>query len=311
VERNDRIRGVGPLVLVVGDVMNDVVVRPREHFSPATDTASEIEWSPGGSAANQAAWLGYLVGRARFAGRAGKADAAAHRQALAALGVDAHIAEDEAARSGTVVVIVSAEGERSMYTDRAANAALGPQDLDPTVLLDGVGLLHISGYTLFETAGRAGAARLTAAAMRSGIPVSVDPASTAGLRSAGASSFFEWTSGAELLFPNLDEGRYLAGADDPEEVVSVLLGAYRVVALKLGEDGCLVGSAAGERVRIEGSAGAEVGVDSTGAGDAFCAGFLARWVERAGLEECAASAMAAAGEAIRRLGARPVGQRSP
>jgi sugar/nucleoside kinase (ribokinase family) len=297
-------------VLVVGDVMNDVVVRPRETFSPATDTASEIEWSPGGSGANQAAWLGHLAGEARFAGRAGTVDVAAHRQALAAVGVDAHISSDDSARTGTVVVIVSAEGERSMFTDRGANAGLGPYDLDP-VLLDGVGLLHISGYTLFEPAGRLGAARLAAAAKDSRIPISVDPSSTAGLRVSGARSFLEWTADADLLFPNLDEGRYLAGADDPDEIVSALLSSYRVVALKLGEEGCLVGGAEGERIHLgrEIAGGPEAVVDSTGAGDAFCAGFLARWVERASLAECAASAMAAARRAVRHLGARPVGQR--
>lgn len=298
--------GGKPIVLVVGDVMNDVVVRPREPFSPATDTTSEIAWSPGGSGANQAAWLGYLAGGARFAGRAGTADVGAHRLALATLGVDARIAADEVLRTGTVVVIVGPDGERSMYTDRGANAALSSEDLDPVTLLDGVGLVHLSGYTLFESAGREGACRLVDAAVEAGIPVSVDPASAAGLRLVGASTFLDWTAAAALVFPNLDEGSFLTSRDDPERIVAELLDSYRVVALKLGAAGCLVGDSDGRRIRLLG--GSPVGVDSTGGGDAFCAGFLARWVAGASLAESASDAMAAADEAVRTLGARPAVQ---
>jgi len=78
------------------------------------------------------------------------------------------------------------------------------------------------------------------------------------------------------VFPNLDEGRLLTGRDEPEAIVTVLLETYPLVALKLGAAGALVAAADGRRVPMAAQP-AEV-VDSTGAGDAFCAGFLTPWV---------------------------------
>jgi sugar/nucleoside kinase (ribokinase family) len=290
-----------PLVVVVGDIMNDIVVRPTATVDLATDTASEIEFARGGSGANQAAWLASLGVAVRFAGRVGAGDAAAQRRALEDLGVDARLVEDRDVATGTVVVLVSADGERSMFTDRGANRRLGARDLDG--LLEGASHLHISAYQLFEAASRPGVRALCAAAVEAGTPISVDPATFAGVRDAGGEAFFAWTAGACLLFPNLDEGRQLSGETEPEAIVDSLLEHYPLVALKLGAAGALAGSADGHRLRV--AADPASVVDSTGAGDAFCAGFLARFVQGAGLEECTAGAVAAAGGVVSRAGARP------
>jgi sugar/nucleoside kinase (ribokinase family) len=288
------------LVVVVGDVMNDVVVRPLAAVDVATDTPSQIEFSRGGSAANQAAWLAALGASVRFAGRAGAADAAEHERALRRLGVDVRLAVDSAA-TGTVVALVSEDGERSMFTDRGANQHLSGADLEG--LLEGASLLHVSAYQLFEPRSRPALRALWNAAAQGGIPTSVDPASFAGVRDAGRDAFLDWTSGARLLFPNLDEGRLLSGEEEPEAIVESLLAWYPVVALKLGPGGALAGTADGARVRLPAEAASVV--DSTGAGDAFCAGFLARFVSGEALESCTAAGLTAAARVISQAGARP------
>jgi sugar/nucleoside kinase (ribokinase family) len=105
------------------------------------------------------------------------------------------------------------------------------------------------------------------------------------------------------VFPNLDEGRLLTGRDEPEAIVTVLLETYPLVALKLGAAGALVAAADGRRVPMAAQP-AEV-VDSTGAGDAFCAGFLTPWVRGGDLQECALYAVRAAARATGQVGARP------
>ena len=282
-------------VVIVGDVINDLIVRPKTPVQVGTDTPSEITRSPGGSGANQAAWLACLQTPVRFAGRVGAADASYHRDALERLGVATHLVEDASLPTGTIVVLVAADGERSMFTDRGASLNLQAADL-PVELLEGAALLHVSGYQLFAHSTRTAVAPLWAAARTAGMQISVDPASVGNLREVGRDAFFEWTSGAELVFPNIDEARFLAKASDREEVVAALLGRYPVVALKLGAAGALVATAAGRRVSVSPEP-AEVR-DSTGAGDAFCAGFLSRWVLGAGLEECAATAVDAAARAV-------------
>jgi sugar/nucleoside kinase (ribokinase family) len=289
------------LVVVVGDVMNDVVVRPQAAIDFATDTPSHIEFSSGGSAANQAAWLAALGTRVRFAGRVGTSDAGEHARALERLGVDSRLTVDTAASTGTVVVLVSADGERSMFTDRGANRHLAGADLDG--LLEGADLLHISAYQLFEPQSRLAVRALWDAATRAGIPRSVDPSSFAGIRDAGREAFLEWTSGARLVFPNLDEGRLLTGKDDAEAIVASLLEWYPIVALKLGPEGALASTREGGWVRM--AAATTTVVDSTGAGDAFCAGFLACFVRDESLEACTEGALRAAARVIGQAGARP------
>jgi sugar/nucleoside kinase (ribokinase family) len=290
------------LAVVVGDVINDVVVRPLGPMAVGTDTPSHVVAVPGGSGANQAAWLGSFEASVRFVGRAGREDAAIHRAALERHGVEALITVDEAALTGTIVVLVGPAGERSMFTDRGASLALCEEDL-PAGLLEGASLLHVSGYSLFAEGPRAAVRRLWAAALGAGVTATVDPSSLAGLQAVGASSFLEWTAGAAIVFPNLDEGRLLTGCDEPEEIVATLLEHYPAVALKIGGAGAIVGSRDGRRFRSP--APFATVVDTTGAGDAFSAGFLATWLDGGDLSTCAASAVAAAARAVAVVGARP------
>lgn len=290
------------LVVVVGDVMNDVVVRPLGPIADGTDTPSAIEATPGGSGSNQAAWLAALGTPVRFVGRGGAPDAERHTESLARLGVDVRLAADPKVGTGTVVALVSADGERTMFTDRAANLGLRREDV-PEGVLDGAGLLHVSAYQLFEPGSRSAVTGLWAEALRAGIATSVDPASLDGLRRVGREAFLRWTAGASIAFPNLDEGRFLSDRDDPQEIAAVLVESYPLVALKLGRAGVLLATAEGDRVGLP-AAGGPV-VDSTGAGDAFCAGFLSRWVRGAALPECAATALETAARALGRVGARP------
>ena len=60
-------------VLVCGDVINDVLVKPLDGITPGSDTPAVVRACPGGSAANQAAWMAHLGARVTFAGRAAPA----------------------------------------------------------------------------------------------------------------------------------------------------------------------------------------------------------------------------------------------
>ncbi|WP_285693207.1 PfkB family carbohydrate kinase [Actinomadura sp. NBRC 104412] len=307
---------------MVGDVINDIVVRPRAPVAADSDTPSTITASPGGSGANQAAWLGALGARVRFAGRAGADDIAAHSAALEAAGVDARLVADPGTPTGRIVVLAKG-GRRDMFTDRGANLNLTRADL-PDDLLDGAGLLHVSGYSLFHPGVGAAVGDLMRRARERGVATSVDPCSAAFLRDSGPEAFRAWARGARLIFPNLAEGRLLTGARSADAVATSLLGDYPVVALKLGADGALIASRdtasrntaskgtasrdtasadAGSRLRLP-SVPAEV-VDPTGAGDAFCAGFLTAWVPGRPLDECARAALTAAASAVATVGARP------
>ena len=98
-----------------------MLVKPLDGVTPGSDTPAAIRTRPGGAAANQAAWMAHLGTGVTFAGRVGARDEAYHRHELTRVGVRAHLAVDPAADTGSIVIMVAPDGERTMFTDRAAN----------------------------------------------------------------------------------------------------------------------------------------------------------------------------------------------
>jgi sugar/nucleoside kinase (ribokinase family) len=289
-------------------VINDILVETSGPVAEGADNPASVRVRPGGSAANQAAWMGSLGLDVVFAGRAGAGDAEFHRAELARFGVSARLAADPVTGTGTIVVLVGPDGERTMITDRGANVRLDGADVPPA-LLDGVTLLHLTGHTLLEPGPRRAVLGLIAQARRLGMPFTVDPGSSAFLARLAPGEFIGWTRGAAVCFPNRDEAQLLSGETDPEEMAWFLSAHYQAVALKLGPEGVLLGARdlAPERF----GADSAVVRDTTGAGDAFCAGFLAAWLRGAARADAVRAGTRAAAVAVSVLGGRPDATRGP
>lgn len=292
------------MILVVGDVMTDVIVRPAAPFQPGSDTPAAITVRSGGSAANIACWIGHLggAGAARLAARVGAADAAWHTDALRAHGVQPHLAMDVSRETGRAVAILDGAAERSFYADRGANAALCATDL-PTTLLDACAALHVSGHTLLgPLAGREAGRALMRAARARGVSVSADAGSAAPLRAAGAEAFRAWTADAACCFCNEAEADILGAAT----------ARYPTLVVTRGRRGADV--IAGN-LRLSATAVAAEALDATGAGDAFTAAALLGIRNGKPPSAWLADAVAAGALAVARLGGRPPeragGQNSP
>ena len=114
-------------VLVIGDLLVDVVARPVGPLRVGSDTAAEVRLAGGGSAANTAAWIVAAGGRAALLAAVGDdALGAVARDDLTAAGVELVGPVLAGAATGTCVVIVGPDGERTMLPDRGANDALSP-----------------------------------------------------------------------------------------------------------------------------------------------------------------------------------------
>ena len=287
-------------VLVVGDVVVDVLACVDGPIQPRSDTATTIRLFGGGGAANVACWLRHLGVPTTLAARVGD-DPAGHEQAagLAAQGVRLAITIDPEAPTGTVVVLVGPDGERTMLSDRGANLGLRAADL-PTPPAGGH--LHLSGYVLLHDGPRAAGQAALARARTAGATVSVDPASTAPLTAVGPERFVAWTRGVDLLTPNLAEARLLSGRHDPADAAAALAAEYGAVAVTLGAEGALWARGT-ELVHVPARPG--TARDTTGAGDAFCAGLIAAWLAGLPGSEAVGRAVELAGDAVTRLGARP------
>jgi sugar/nucleoside kinase (ribokinase family) len=289
-------------VVVVGDVMVDVLAAMSGPLARGSDTRSRITTAGGGSAANVASWLAVQGIRTSYVGKVG--DDALGRESVAGLttrGVSAWVSTDPELTTGTCVVLVEPGGERSMLPDSGANTALTPDDLPHRLFRPGAHL-HLSGYTLLNDRPRDAGLAALSLAQAADMTVSVDPSSVALVEEAGVARFLEWTRGVDLLLANRDEALLLAGTRDVSSAASRLGDTYREVVVKLGRDGALwqqgfiAASAPADRVDV---------ADTTGAGDAFAAGFLASWLLHPEPETALAAGNRLAARAVATVGARP------
>lgn len=258
----------GPDVLVVvGDLLEDVVVWATEPIRAATDSAAQVFRSRGGSAANVAAHAAALT-PTRFIGRVGDDGAGrALESALASTGVDVRVQRN--GRTGTVVLIVAPDGERTMFPDRAAAAEL--EGVDPG-WLHGVAWLHVPSYGFELEPMRGEVRRLMRLAREGGARVSIDASSTGLLETLGVDRVLGWLRALrpDVLFANETEGSLLDVADGGALAASV---AHRVV-VKHGPEPTEVFDAGVRAARVP-VAPVEHARDLTGAGDGFAAGYLA------------------------------------
>jgi sugar/nucleoside kinase (ribokinase family) len=291
-----------PKILVVGDTITDVIVMPEGPMVRGSDRRAIIRMKPGGSAANHAVWLGSLGMDVTFVSRVAEADLASSVAYFTSRGVTPLLKGDAELPSGVLISIVDSDGERSFLTDRGANLNLSASDL-PDSLLDGTNLVVVSGYAFFTEGPRAAVSALMKEARERKIATAVDPASVGFLREVGPESFLKWTQGTGTIFANLDEALELTGSVDLNLQMQTLGRFYDRVVIKRGVAGAAVGSRRG--VQLSMPAPMSDVVDTTGAGDAFAAAFLATELKGGALEACLKAGIAAGSEAVANIGGQP------
>ena len=291
-------------VICLGDVMTDVHATLPGPLAIGSDTPSVVRMLPGGSAANTACWLAAAGVPVAFVGRVG--DDEPGRAAVAALreaGVEVAVTVDPHRPTGTCIVLVSDTGERTMIPDSGANAALHPNDL-PRDLFANAAHLHVSGYALLGESESTRAAALSA--MRSArdrlVSVSVDAASAAPIRAVGAYAFLDWVGQASPLFANADEATALTGEPDPVAAAKALSVRCGQTVVKCGAEGAIW---ARDGAATEVPTAPLRPTDTTGAGDAFAAGFLAARLGGIGPDLAISLGHRYAAQAVSQVGGRP------
>lgn len=280
---------------VVGDLVEDIVVWAGERVRTGTDTAATVHRARGGSAANVAALAAPRV-PTRFIGRVG-ADAAGDALVAELAGHGVEVRVQRAGRTGTVVLLVDAEGERTMFPDRGASALLADVD---DAWLEGLAWLHAPAYGFEREPMRSELTRLAARARTAGARTSFDASSTGLLTALGVEAALGLlrTAGPDVLFANEDEAALLGLTGGGERAASVA----SVVVIKHGPlpTDVIVGGELAARIDVEPVPGIR---DLTGAGDAFAAGYLAATLQGADAAAACRSGHASAASVLSNPGA--------
>ncbi|MEK7848838.1 MAG: PfkB family carbohydrate kinase, partial [Chloroflexota bacterium] len=229
----------------------------------------------------------------------------AHGQALvaslASAGVDtSHIAVKRDLPSGQVLALVDRHGRRALYVLPGANSHLSPGDIDLDYV-NQAAYLHLSA---FVGDGQLRRQRQVVEALPAGVRVSFAPGALYATR--------KWeqvaplVSRSHILFINRDEIQQLTGQALPEAARRCIEAGCRVVVVTSGGGSgevCTIYEK-GREVRVASQVTPTEVQDSTGAGDAFAAGFLYGLLQGSGLEECARFGEIMAVLSLRELGAR-------
>lgn len=272
--------------------VNRIAAKEEESF--ITDFAETC----GGSAANTVVGLARLGCKVGFVGKvAGDREGKVLLEEFRREGVDTKgIAVAKQGRSGTVMGFVDKNGERALYIDPGVNDQVEFNEKNK-IYASQTMFLHLTSFVgeeSFQTQRR------ILETLPKGVMVSFDPGALYARK--GLAALESIVEKSFVLMPNAGELELLTGmADYRKDAEAMLKRGVKVVAVKLGSRGCYVtdGRRSHNVEAFKVSA-----VDTTGAGDAFCAGFLYGLIKHKSLEECGRIGNFVASRCATRMGAR-------
>jgi ribokinase len=252
----------------------------------------------GGSAANTVVGLARLGCKTGFIGKvANDREGTLQIDCFSHEGVDTNgIIQAKKGKSGSVMGFVDKKGARALYINSGVNDTIEPREINYSYLSQ-TKYVHFSSF-VGEKPFRAQKKLL--AALPANIKISFDPGSVYAQK--GFAAIEPIIRSTYVLMPNAFELELLTGETDYRKGADLMIGlGVKIVAVKLGDQGCFLTDGE-EQLKVEPFK--VKAVDTTGAGDAFCAGFLYGLINKKSLFECGQIANFVASRSVTMMGAR-------
>jgi sugar/nucleoside kinase (ribokinase family) len=261
----------------------------------------------GGSAANTIIGIAEFGGKAVYAGKTAADELGRFCvDDMRRLGVTIEV-QPAQGQTGTCVILITPDAQRTMLTHLGVSSTLGPDDVD-TNQIRKAKYVYIEGYLFAGSSTREAALRAIALAKSHGVKIAFtvsDPFLIAQFRD----EFWELIRGpVDLLFCNLEEARSLTGMRDPIECAHEIHRHAENVALTLGADGSIL-MHEGTAIPIEGVP--VTAIDTTGAGDMYAAGLLYGVTSGKSWKQAGRLASHAASRIVAQMGARLANRFTP
>ena len=288
--------------LCVGEMLADIIVHPVKDilFESECSIVDEIAIYGGGDAFNNAVNLSRLGNEVSYIGRVGKDVIGEY---LVRKGQEEGIGMDDVAYSDTALhtkmtILLSESGKRSFLYYPGTSAEFCYEDVDLSLLND-CKVLQIGGTFHLPKFDGEGAAKLLKAAQEKGVITSMDVTKDFSGR---------WNEIIEPCYPYLDyflpsieQAELIAGTSNVKEVAQFFIDrGVKQVVVKVGKDGTYCKTT--EKSFWCNSYEVPV-AETTGAGDAFVAGFLTGVIKGFIIEDCVELGTATAAFAVQAIGA--------
>ena len=270
-------------------------------YSNLRDTQVYKGQASGGSAANTTVAFAALGGRAFYGCRVGQGESGQfYLDGLNDVGI--RTAEQSICDgvTGTCMVLITPDTERTMHTYLGTTADLSVNEIDYTALTQAK-WLYIEGYLSTSDGARQAVLKAREVAKQHQIQVALSLSDPAMVQYARAGLEKMLAEGVDLLFCNEQEALMFTGKDSIDEAVTQLLVQNKTVVITLGAKGALVATHA-EKIYVDGRK--VNAVDTNGAGDAFAGAFLYAIKKGFDLEQAAELAILISSEVVAQFGPR-------
>ncbi|MDP6926621.1 MAG: adenosine kinase [Rhodospirillales bacterium] len=310
-------------VVGIGNAIVDVLARTDDHFLAQNrlskgamtiidaQTAEELygKMGPGvevsgGSAANTIASIATLGGRGAFIGKVMDDQMGqVFRHDIRAVGVAFDtLSMVNGAPTARSLIFVSEDAERTMQTYLGACIELGPDDVDPQIIKSSH-ITYLEGYLWDPQQAKEAFIKAAKVAQQAGRQVSLSLSDPFCVDRHRGEFIDLVNSHVDILFANEEEIKSLYQVDSFDAALQHVKGHCEIAALTRGSKGSIIIS--GDNIHILDAEKVEKVVDTTGAGDAYAAGFLFGYTQGKDLGVCGELGGILAAEIISHYGARP------
>ncbi|MZG53927.1 MAG: adenosine kinase [Nitrospinae bacterium] len=258
--------------------------------------------SSGGSAANTVHGASLLGAKSYYLGRvANDAHGKHYTEDMRNCGVGFCGPGSDEHGTGTCVILITPDTERTMLTNLGVSSSLHPENVDETIVKS-AGAVYVEGYLWTGDETREAGVHMAQLAKKEGIPVSLtlSDAFVVNTYKESLLDFIQWN--VDILFCNEVEAKAMTGEEDSLEAFKKLQAMVDTVFLTLGSKGSLAGQSGQEPVQV--NTFPVKAVDTTGAGDLFAAGALFGVLKNFSLEESAVIGSYCAAQVVSHMGGR-------
>ncbi|MCY1721654.1 adenosine kinase [Prolixibacteraceae bacterium Z1-6] len=256
--------------------------------------SKESELATGGSVANTMRSMANLGGNAGYVGKIGNDELGElFKNDFERAGVKTQLLYSKS-DTGRVMGLVSPDSERTMATYLGAAAEMVPAEFTPNIF-EGFEYVYIEGYLVFNQDLIAACAK---AAKTAGVKIAID-LSSFNVVEANLDFLKNLIKNyVDIVFANEEEAKSFTGLE-PEEALYEISKDCEITIVKVGKSGSMIKQ--GDEVIKVGIIPAKA-LDTTGAGDAYAAGFFYGLTMGYNLQVCGRIAALVSGKVVEVMG---------
>jgi len=256
----------------------------------------------GGSAANTIHGFSTLGGKGYYLGRVADDTFGKHyTDDMKDCGVGFPGPDSKTDGTGTCLILITPDSERTMLTHLGISSDLHPDNVDATIVKE-ARTVYIEGYLWTGDETRQAAMKMAAVARHSGVTVAftLSDAFVVNTYKDSLIDFIRWK--VDILFCNNVEARAITGKEKDEQAFAELKGMVDILFMTRGAEGSWAANSQHAKIRIDPFQ--VQAVDTTGAGDLYAAGSLYGLIHNHSLKESAILGSYCAAQVVTHLGGR-------